>query len=79
MVNACYFGDTLSPRELEIVKLVVNGYLNKEIAYRLNISRETLRSFMTTIRVKTGLDSRVLLAVKYSFLCEPESLEPKVY
>ena len=79
MANACDLGDELSPRELEIVKLVVNGYLNKEICHMLKITENTLRSFMTTIRIKTGLDSRVLLAIKYSFLCEPESLEPKVY
>ncbi len=79
MVNACDLGDNLTPRELEIVKLVANGYLNKEICHMLGIAENTLRTFMTQIRIKTGLDSRVLLAIKYSFLCEPESLEPKVY
>lgn len=57
----------LSPRELEIVRLIADGHANKEIARRLSISERTARSHVSSILRKLGRSSRTqaaLLAVR---------------
>ena len=41
--------DRLSPRELEIVALVANGFMSKEIAYRLGLSARTVDKHRSNI------------------------------
>ena len=48
----------LSPRELEILRLVASGRSNQEIAAALFISVPTVRSHLTAILGKLGLPSR---------------------
>lgn len=45
----------ISPRELEVLKLVAMGLLNKEIADRLNISLNTVLSHRKNITSKLGI------------------------
>jgi len=45
----------ISPRELEVLKLVALGLLNKEIADRLNISLNTVLSHRKNITAKLGI------------------------
>lgn len=45
----------LTPREEEILRLVVRGYQNKEIAVRLNISHNTVLTHRKNIIAKTGI------------------------
>lgn len=45
---------TLTKRELEILKLIAQGMLDKEIADLLNINEETVRSHNQNIRQKGG-------------------------
>jgi DNA-binding NarL/FixJ family response regulator len=52
----------LSPRELEIVQLVVAGYSNREIAARCSLSPDTVKHHVSNIFDKTGASSRVELA-----------------
>jgi len=54
---------TLTLREQEIVGLVREGLANKEIAARLFISTHTVKSHLRNAMEKTGLRTRVLLAV----------------
>ncbi|MFR9619844.1 MAG: LuxR C-terminal-related transcriptional regulator [Rikenellaceae bacterium] len=49
--------DILSPREVEVLKLVVEGLINKEIAERLNISITTVISHRKNIIEKVGVKS----------------------
>ncbi|OZM72487.1 DNA-binding response regulator [Amycolatopsis antarctica] len=49
--------DTLSPREREILELVVDGVASKNIASRLGISVKTVDVHRTRIREKTGAES----------------------
>jgi len=49
--NSIY--DILTRREVKITKLIVDGYTNKEIATRLNISFHTVRSHRHNILQKT--------------------------
>lgn len=45
----------ISPRELEVLKLIALGLLNKEIADRLNISLNTVLSHRKNITAKLGI------------------------
>lgn len=58
---------TLTPRELEVLKLVANGFANKEIAQALGISIETAQGHVKNILAKLQVDDRtraVTLAVE---------------
>lgn len=59
------FDMLLSPRELEIVKLVADGLSNKEIGEKLFLTNGTVRNHISTILEKTGLEHRTQIAVKY--------------
>ncbi len=47
-----------SLREREVARLVAFGFSNGEIAERLHISKESVKSLITTIRNKTGISKR---------------------
>ena len=49
--------DLLSEREVEVLKLLVNGNANKEIADKLNISINTVITHRKNISQKTGIKS----------------------
>lgn len=53
----------LTPRELEILALIVDGLGNKEISYRLGISDRTVQFHIRSIFEKTGARSRTEAAV----------------
>lgn len=48
----------LSDRELEVLQLVADGLRSKEIAVNLAISERTVKSHLTSIYNKLGVDSR---------------------
>ena len=52
----------LSPRELEVLRLVAQGHTDREIAEALFISRRTATTHLTHILDKLGLDSRTAAA-----------------
>jgi FixJ family two-component response regulator len=49
--------DYLTPRELEILKLVIKGMLNKQIASELNIAEHTVKLHRGRITEKLGVKS----------------------
>jgi DNA-binding NarL/FixJ family response regulator len=51
--------DPLTPRELEIVKLVAEGYSSDEIAETLVISRKTVEHHRSNVLEKLGMHDRV--------------------
>lgn len=53
----------MTPRELEIVGLVVQGFTNPEIAERCSISEQTVKHHITNIFDKLGVYNRVELAL----------------
>ncbi|MBX9641409.1 MAG: LuxR C-terminal-related transcriptional regulator [Mycobacteriaceae bacterium] len=53
---------SLTRAELDVVKLIVEGLGNKDIAARLFISPRTVQAHLTHIYTKLGLTSRVQLA-----------------
>jgi two-component system, NarL family, response regulator len=53
----------LTPREIEVVKLVADGLRNKEIGGRLGISEETVQGHMKNILSKLGVNDRTKAAI----------------
>lgn len=54
----------LSKREIEVLREVIMGFTNAEIAERLSISQHTVRDYVQVIMEKTGYRTRTELAVK---------------
>ena len=54
--------ESLTPAELDVVRLVCEGLANKEIAARLFVSPKTVQAHLTHVYTKLGLSSRVQLA-----------------
>lgn len=55
----------LTPRELEVVRLIADGLSNRQIAERLFLSNGTVRNHISTILEKTGLEHRTQIAVEW--------------
>ncbi len=55
----------LTPREMEIAKLVSNGLSNKEIAAKLYLSEGTVRNYVASLLDKLNLRDRTQLAIFY--------------
>ncbi len=46
-------GESLSPREKDVISLICNGYTNKEVAVHLALSEQTIRTHLSRIFKKT--------------------------
>jgi NarL family two-component system response regulator LiaR len=55
--------ETLTDRELEVLRLVASGRTNREIAGELGISEATVRTHVSHILRKLGLDTRTQAAL----------------
>lgn len=55
----------LTPREIEVVRLISEGLSNQQIAERLFLSHGTVRNHISTILEKTGLEHRTQIAVAW--------------
>ena len=65
--------DDLTPRELEVVKLIAEAYTNRQIAEALSLSEKTVESHRGNVLAKLGMRDRVEL-VRYAIrrgLVEP--------
>ncbi len=65
--------DDLTPRELEVVKLIAEAYTNRQIAEALTLSEKTVESHRGNVLAKLGMRDRVEL-VRYAIrrgLVEP--------
>lgn len=51
-------GEDLSGRELEVLRLLVEGASNKAIASQLNLSENTIKSHISHLFGKLGVQSR---------------------
>jgi DNA-binding NarL/FixJ family response regulator len=54
---------SLSEREKEIVRLIVQGYNNREIAQSLHIAEKTVKNYITNILSQLNLRDRTQLAI----------------
>jgi DNA-binding NarL/FixJ family response regulator len=53
----------LTPGERRVIELVADGLSNPQIAEELHYSRKTVEVYLTRVYAKTGLRSRVELAL----------------
>jgi two-component system nitrate/nitrite response regulator NarL len=54
---------SLTARELEIIKTIVAGYTNKDIAEKFSLSEHTVKHHLTNIFDKLGVSNRLELAL----------------
>ncbi|NEP86154.1 MAG: helix-turn-helix transcriptional regulator [Okeania sp. SIO2C2] len=66
--NKLNIADILTERELQIVKLVAHGNVNKQIAGKLHISEWTVSTHIRRIFAKLGVDSRAAMVYKCASL-----------
>jgi two-component system response regulator DegU len=65
------FISPLTPREMEILKYIGQGFLNKQIAVELGISEQTIKNHVTSILRKLNANARteaVVLALKQGLI-----------
>ena len=55
--------DDLSPRELQVLRLVTSGLANKQIARRLDISESTVKAHISSVFRRIGVTDRTSAAV----------------
>ena len=61
----------LTPREMEILNYIAQGYLNKQIAAELDISEQTIKNHVTSILRKLNANARteaVVVAIKQGLI-----------
>ncbi len=65
-----------SPRERQVLDLIMTACSNREIAEELGIEERTVKAYVTSLMRKTGVDNRVSLSVRamQGLLREPRSL-----
>ena len=56
--------DPLSEREVEILKILAQGYTNKEIGVRLHLAEGTVKNYISSILQKTGARDRTQAALR---------------
>jgi len=55
--------DRLTPKEIQIVALIVQGCKNKQIAIQLNTKEQVIKNYLRSIYDKTGVSDRLELAL----------------
>ncbi|MGH9580759.1 MAG: LuxR C-terminal-related transcriptional regulator [Terriglobales bacterium] len=55
--------DRLTPKELHVVALIVQGFKNKEIATRLNTTEQVIKNYLRNVYDKVGVSDRLELAL----------------
>jgi DNA-binding NarL/FixJ family response regulator len=66
-------GVRLTDRELQVVRLVAEGYTNREISKTLGLSEHTVKNYVFRIFDKVGVSTRVELAIYVQNLLQPVS------
>jgi DNA-binding NarL/FixJ family response regulator len=71
----------LTPRELEVLRLIAQGLNNETIAHTLTLARRTVQNHVSAIYGKLGITSRaeaVLIALRYKVAHVPPAETPWV-
>jgi DNA-binding CsgD family transcriptional regulator len=73
--------DVLTPRQLQIVRLVARSLTDKEIAAALGISYQTVHNTMTSIHRRLHVESRVatlIAAHQLGLVSDADMVAPRV-
>ena len=65
----------LSPREREVLRLIARGHGNRQIARELAIGEQTVKTHVSSILAKLGLQDRVQAAI-FALRHQPDTLGP---
>jgi DNA-binding NarL/FixJ family response regulator len=68
----------LSPREVQILEVVTGGSTNKQVAYELGISEQTVKNHMSSILRKLSVNDRtqaVVYAIREGWIEMPPAIE----
>ena len=57
--------DTLTPRELEVLNLVIKGYHNPKISELLCISEHTVKAHLASIYEKLHVTNRIQAIIRF--------------
>lgn len=57
---------TLTPQQVRVLMMLSEGLLNKQIAYKLNVSEATIKAHVSAILQKLGVDSRTQAVIAVS-------------
>lgn len=66
--------ETLTPREIEVLQLVTDGLIDRSVASQLEISENTVRNHMKSVRRKLGVTNRLqatLIGLKKGIVQKP--------
>jgi DNA-binding NarL/FixJ family response regulator len=55
--------ESLTPRETDTLRLIAKGLANKEIAHELGVSEVTVKTHVSNVLSKLGLQSRTQAAL----------------
>ena len=68
----------ITDREADVMQLIISGLTNKEIADHLNIAERTIKTHITNIYNKLGVDNKIqLLHLLKDFNLIPEQNSDK--
>jgi two-component system NarL family response regulator len=62
LISAQFARPDLTPRELQVLELIVRGLLNKQIAFSLNLSEFTVKNHIKRLLNKLGVQDRTQAA-----------------
>ncbi len=62
---------TLTPQQVRVLMMLGEGLLNKQIAYKLNVSEATIKAHVSAILQKLGVDSRTQAVIAIGRLGTP--------
>jgi two-component system, NarL family, response regulator LiaR len=68
--------EPLSPREREVLRLIARGHSNRQIARDLAIGEQTVKTHVSSILTKLGLQDRVQAAI-FALRHEADTWEPR--
>lgn len=57
--------DNINQRESEIIRLICQGYSNKEIGRRMFLSPATVKTYISNILAKLNLQGRMQIVARY--------------
>ncbi len=55
----------ISPRELEVAKLICRGFVNGDVAKRLNVKPGTVKTHLRSIFAKTHAKNRIIMLLRF--------------
>lgn len=64
LINKKKSRESLSARELQVVGMIAKGMQNKQIAWDMNLSANTVKVYLKSILLKLGCQNRIEVAIR---------------